>query len=191
MIPDRSTWNSLPTTRADAKALHVAHFFTGEPCSRDHIYLRKASSGNCIKCDREEDYARRHGYHLQYRRDVTASGRQAWQLRKLLTPPNRTGEERKAVAAFYDACPEGFVVEHGVPFEHDDELLAGLHVLGNLRYFRHGPNVAKGGELAVTQREAAKLVAAGVAIWRSEVSADFRSVDWRPHLKRAAARAKR
>lgn len=42
-----------PTNRADAKATGATHYFTGKPCSRGHIALRK-TKGTCIECMKED-----------------------------------------------------------------------------------------------------------------------------------------
>jgi len=50
-----------PTNRTDAKKAGVKHYFTGKPCTRGHIALRK-TKGSCIDCMKEDwviDNARR------------------------------------------------------------------------------------------------------------------------------------
>jgi 5-methylcytosine-specific restriction endonuclease McrA len=50
-----------PKTRAEAVAAGAKHYFTGEPCVRGHIVLRKVK-GSCVECVREDwvvDNARR------------------------------------------------------------------------------------------------------------------------------------
>lgn len=42
-----------PTNRADAKAQGATHYFTGKPCSRGHIALRK-TKGCCVECMKED-----------------------------------------------------------------------------------------------------------------------------------------
>ena len=42
-----------PRTRAEAKETGATHYFTGVPCTRGHIALRKAR-GNCIECMKED-----------------------------------------------------------------------------------------------------------------------------------------
>ena len=44
---------NYPTTRAEAKATGASHYFTGKPCTRGHVALRK-TKGNCIDCERED-----------------------------------------------------------------------------------------------------------------------------------------
>lgn len=42
-----------PKTRKEAKALGATHYFTGEPCSRGHVALRK-TKGACVECLKED-----------------------------------------------------------------------------------------------------------------------------------------
>ena len=52
-----------PKTRAEAKASGATHYFTGEPCKRGHIALRK-TKGACVECIKEDwaiDNERRKG----------------------------------------------------------------------------------------------------------------------------------
>ena len=52
-----------PKTRAEAKALGAKFYFTGEPCVRGHIALRK-TKGSCLECVKEDwavDNERRKG----------------------------------------------------------------------------------------------------------------------------------
>jgi hypothetical protein len=44
---------NYPTNRTDAKAQGATHYFTGVPCSRGHIALRK-TKGVCVECMRED-----------------------------------------------------------------------------------------------------------------------------------------
>jgi hypothetical protein len=45
-----------PTTRAEAKATGAKYYFTGKPCARNHVALRK-TKGTCVEC-MKEDWAR-------------------------------------------------------------------------------------------------------------------------------------
>ena len=48
----------------------------------------------------------------------------------------------KAIQQFYYNCPEGYEVDHIVPF--NGENVSGLHVLNNLQYLTKPDNVRKG-----------------------------------------------
>lgn len=45
-------------TRSAAKILGDKHYFTGLPCSRNHIDKRRAVNGSCLECERENDRKR-------------------------------------------------------------------------------------------------------------------------------------
>jgi hypothetical protein len=56
MIPRVKTHGAkmdYPKTRAEAKATGATHYFTGLPCVRKHIALRK-TKGACIECVKED-----------------------------------------------------------------------------------------------------------------------------------------
>ena len=42
-----------PKTRAEAQATGATHYFTGKPCTRGHIALRK-TKGSCVECMKED-----------------------------------------------------------------------------------------------------------------------------------------
>jgi 5-methylcytosine-specific restriction endonuclease McrA len=42
-----------PATRTEAKAQGATHYFTGKPCARGHIALRK-TKGACVECMKED-----------------------------------------------------------------------------------------------------------------------------------------
>jgi 5-methylcytosine-specific restriction endonuclease McrA len=44
---------NYPATRSEAKSLGATHYFTGKPCIRGHIALRK-TKGCCIECMKED-----------------------------------------------------------------------------------------------------------------------------------------
>ena len=45
-----SEFSSYPSSAIQAKHLGKTYFFTGKPCTNGHLYLKYASSGNCVKC---------------------------------------------------------------------------------------------------------------------------------------------
>jgi len=52
-----------PKTRKEAKETGATHYFTGEPCTRGHVALRKIK-GSCVECIKEDwaiDNERRKG----------------------------------------------------------------------------------------------------------------------------------
>jgi hypothetical protein len=40
-------------SREIAKARGLKHYFTGQPCGRDHVEERFVSNGMCVQCERE------------------------------------------------------------------------------------------------------------------------------------------
>ena len=42
-----------PTSRAEAKASGATHYYTGKPCVRGHVALRK-TKGGCVECMKED-----------------------------------------------------------------------------------------------------------------------------------------
>jgi len=52
---------TLPTTRAEAKALAVKTYDTGEPCPKGHLAPRYVNSGKCVQCNSERCAKRRTG----------------------------------------------------------------------------------------------------------------------------------
>ena len=57
-VPD--DWLELPLTEAHAKELNKQNFFTGKPCPKGHIALRRIDGG-CKECERQRifEYSRR------------------------------------------------------------------------------------------------------------------------------------
>lgn len=85
-----------PTTREEAKRLGAKFYFTGHPCKRGHVALRK-TKGVCTECEREDwatqadtrrryfqEYAsrpdvkeRQHEWYLAHREEVIARAKTA------------------------------------------------------------------------------------------------------------------
>lgn len=62
--------SSLPKTRAEAKYLKSAYYFTGLPCKHGHIAIRK-TKGSCLECLKVEGknaYEKRYEYFAEYNR---------------------------------------------------------------------------------------------------------------------------
>ncbi len=66
--------------------------------------------------------------------------------------------EHKDIENFYYNCPEGYHVDHILPFK--GSLVSGLHVLGNLQYLPAAINIAKSNKIDLQEYNArlAKLV---------------------------------
>lgn len=70
----------------------------------------------------------------KYRAEVSARRRKVRQN----TPP---WAKRKDLVAFYEACPEGFHVDHIIPLR--GKRVSGLHVINNLQYLPARENLRK------------------------------------------------
>jgi len=73
-----------PSTRKEAKDTGAAYYFTGIPCSRGHVALRKVK-GVCVECMREDDLTsrtKRAEYFREYnRREEVKDAKNEWYLR--------------------------------------------------------------------------------------------------------------
>lgn len=60
----------FPRTRAEAKTLGAAYYFTGEPCKHGHIALRKTKGAcvECLKIEWVENNEKRRDYFIAYNR---------------------------------------------------------------------------------------------------------------------------
>jgi hypothetical protein len=87
-----------PTTRKAAKAAGATHYFTGEPCVRGHVALRK-TKGACVECLKEDwamDNARR--AQLPKSEAAKAAGRRYYEQNRELVKARaaeRPAEERR------------------------------------------------------------------------------------------------
>jgi hypothetical protein len=45
--------SGLPATRSEAKAAGSENYFTGNPCRRGHIQIRRTSNGSCLDCRKD------------------------------------------------------------------------------------------------------------------------------------------
>lgn len=46
-------FSKYPTSAIQAKSLGETYFYTGKKCTKGHLHLKYASSGNCVKCIEE------------------------------------------------------------------------------------------------------------------------------------------
>ena len=46
-------YNEYPNTRKEAKKLGIKYYFTGQPCIRGHVALRK-TKGSCLECMKQD-----------------------------------------------------------------------------------------------------------------------------------------
>lgn len=146
-------------------------YFTGKACKRGHIAPRFRSTRNCVECNRERgrvanmtesqaqdkrDRAKRSywndpeasrernrnagfWFYRKHPKRVLADTRAQQIKKQQRTPP---WADLKAIRAFYEACPEGYEVDHIHPL--NGKTISGLHVLENLQYLPMAVNRAKG-----------------------------------------------
>jgi hypothetical protein len=60
-----------PSTREEAKRTGAKYYFTGKPCTRGHVALRK-TKGACVEC-MKEDWKKELPQRLEYKRVYNAS----------------------------------------------------------------------------------------------------------------------
>ena len=99
-----------PNNRADAKATGANYYYTGKPCSRGHVALRK-TKGCCVECMKEDwtfDNARRS--ERPKSEASKAAGRKYYEKNKAavkaraaMRPPE---EKRRAKQAYKEKNPE-------------------------------------------------------------------------------------
>jgi hypothetical protein len=101
---------NYPKTRAEAKETGATHYFTGVPCTRGHIALRK-TRGNCVECVKEDwaaDNERRKS--LPKSEAAKAAGKRYYERNKEAVKARaaaRPAEEKKQHKQKYkDANPE-------------------------------------------------------------------------------------
>jgi hypothetical protein len=114
---------NYPATREEAKRTGVKYYFTGKPCSRGHVALRK-TKGCCVECMKEDwvtDNERRKA--LPKSEASKAAGRRYYERNK------------DAVIARADARPEGEKRTHKK--KHRLENPDYYKVLCNARRRRH------------------------------------------------------
>ena len=112
-----------PKTRAEAKAQGATHYFTGQPCTRGHIALRK-TKGACVECIKEDwaiDNERRKG--LPKSEAAKAAGRRYYE------------KNREAVIARAAARPHEEVRQYKEKYKEANPEL--YKALNSVRKRRH------------------------------------------------------
>lgn len=109
------------------------------------------------------------------RRERGRRGVAGHRLYILRTPPWQSGKETQDIKQFYADCPDGYEVEHIIPFS--GRRIAGLHVLQNLRYMKPRPNKQKTNHWSGSEDDLLDAVRAGLAVFPEDVSPTG-EVDW-------------
>lgn len=53
-IEHHNEFSQYPATKQRARELGITHYFTGKKCTKGHLHLKYASSGNCVMCIEEK-----------------------------------------------------------------------------------------------------------------------------------------
>lgn len=94
---------NYPKTRKEAKESGATHYFTGEPCSRGHIALRK-TKGCCVEC-MKEDWAIDNAKRAEKPKTAAAkqAGRRYYEKNKDTVKARALSRPRTKVQAYRDA----------------------------------------------------------------------------------------
>lgn len=149
-------------------------YYTGRPCKYGHAEGRYISTRNCVVCNklrgrkenctdaqmeiRREIARRSYQNNHERAREINRLAVKEWaernpeksrakvrkyQAAKLQRVP--AWADIKAIERFYEACPEGFEVDHFYPLQ--GKTVSGLHVLENLQYLEPIANKKKGNRI--------------------------------------------
>ena len=114
MIPRVKTHGAkmeYPKTRSEAKVTGATHYFTGLPCVRGHIALRK-TKGACVECLREDwvtDNERRK--RLPKSEAAKAAGRRYYEKNRELVKAKALARPKEQVRAFRKRWDQNHVDE--------------------------------------------------------------------------------
>ncbi len=158
----------VPISRKEAKALGLGFYFTGKPCIRGHVDIRRVVNLTCEECNRENGRLRaaadpdryRQKGRESYQRNAEArkAGVMRWrrenpekvkgysyacQKKRSKTFDSPLVEKHKdEIRKIYSDRPESMTIDHIVPINHP--LVCGLHVPWNLQYLTQPENAKKG-----------------------------------------------
>ncbi len=94
------------------------------------------------KRNREAANARNRKYYQKHKEKILSQYQHSRVLSKARDKKAFTSwSDRIAIKAFYESCPEGFNVDHIIPFR--GKLVSGLHVIENLQYLTEKENQTK------------------------------------------------
>lgn len=150
--------------RQDAVKQGLKYYFTGKPCPKNHISKRTVNNSSCYKCSLEHNAAldkqnpkrrkTREQRYYEKNKEIIKARTNLWRetnrgqynaligkrraTKKNATP---TWAELEEITEFYKACPKGMAVDHVIPLQNN--LVCGLHVIGNLQYLTKEENSRK------------------------------------------------
>ena len=95
----------LPSKRSEAIALGAPHYFTGKPCKRGHVDLRRIC-GTCFGCDREEAALKREQIKSDPAKLEKRRAKQLAYAMKRLADPEIRAQVRARESELYHTNPK-------------------------------------------------------------------------------------
>jgi len=127
-------------TRAEAKSLNLARYYTGKHCINNHLCERTTSSGACTICDRE--------HKLNWRLNNIVKQRECEQNYKAKFPRIRDERMNLATPKWAHKCV--LSIDHIVPISGitpNGDRVSGLNVPWNLQIISFENNLKKGNRM--------------------------------------------
>jgi hypothetical protein len=155
--------------RKEALAEGKTHYYTGKPCKKGHIALRRAANGCCVECEKEKNNSEeRKKYMSKYadkNRTKIRKIASEWQKKNKgkvnantalrhtakmqRTPAWLTKHDKLHIKCLYQVAAmrtresgQEWHVDHVIPLQGED--VCGLHVPSNLQIIPALDNMSKG-----------------------------------------------
>lgn len=124
---------SLPKTGKEARAVGATRFFTGKPCKRGHVALRRASDNACVACvyekgrewqnDNKDKVRKANKLWRDNNPEKMAALNKAWRTNN---PAKTAARVRKYQAEKRNAAPKWLTSQQKLEIDHK-YLLARIH----------------------------------------------------------------
>ena len=56
MSVDKIEYRDYPSSKQEAKKLHVDYFFDNKPCPQGHVAMKRVVDGACVRCLHKEEF---------------------------------------------------------------------------------------------------------------------------------------